>query len=245
MREWFRFNRQFLSVEWFGKPEALALFMHILMCAGEDDGQFKTSLNLLCGTTGIGKQTIRTCLTRLKEMKLIETETCNQYTLITVCDYDGYCGKPIVEQETQPDEAAASQPSQEAKPKKTKEELAADTEKRKSKFYKELVPYVGTYGKGMVREFFDYWSEPNKSKSKMRYEQEKTWDLGRRLARWSNHDKEYKSNGTKEAEQRVGNASNLVDEVLSEGRNKGKVRTDRPGLPPCCDTSAPVGAIPK
>ncbi len=38
---------------------------------------------------------------------------------------------------------------------------------------------------GMKQEFYDYWSEPNKSNTKMRYEQEKTWDLGRRLNRWA------------------------------------------------------------
>lgn len=36
----------------------------------------------------------------------------------------------------------------------------------------------------MIREFFDYWSEPNKSHSKMRFEQERTWDLSRRLQTW-------------------------------------------------------------
>lgn len=34
-------------------------------------------------------------------------------------------------------------------------------------------------------EFFEYWTEPNKSGSKMRWELEKTWDLKRRLQRWA------------------------------------------------------------
>ncbi|MDR3266234.1 MAG: hypothetical protein LBT24_01510, partial [Tannerella sp.] len=33
-----------------------------------------------------------------------------------------------------------------------------------------------------------YWTEPNKSHSKMRFEMEKTWDLGRRLKRWSENE---------------------------------------------------------
>lgn len=36
----------------------------------------------------------------------------------------------------------------------------------------------------ILQEFFDYWSEPNKSGTKLRYELEKTWDLNRRLKRW-------------------------------------------------------------
>ncbi|QDP63647.1 MAG: hypothetical protein Unbinned3987contig1001_23 [Prokaryotic dsDNA virus sp.] len=36
------------------------------------------------------------------------------------------------------------------------------------------------------KAFIDYWTEPNKSGSKMRFEMEKTWDLSRRLKRWTN-----------------------------------------------------------
>lgn len=55
---------------------------------------------------------------------------------------------------------------------------------REREFYNVLVPFVKTYGREMIREFFDYWSEPNKSHSKMRFEQERTWDLTRRLQTW-------------------------------------------------------------
>lgn len=55
---------------------------------------------------------------------------------------------------------------------------------REREFYNVLVPFVKTYGREMIREFFDYWSEPNKSHSKMRFEQERTWDLSRRLQTW-------------------------------------------------------------
>lgn len=34
------------------------------------------------------------------------------------------------------------------------------------------------------KEFVEYWTEPNKSGSKMKFELEKTWDLNRRLNRW-------------------------------------------------------------
>ena len=34
--------------------------------------------------------------------------------------------------------------------------------------------------------FIDYWTEPNKSKTKLRFELERTWDLKRRLSRWVN-----------------------------------------------------------
>lgn len=65
----------------------------------------------------------------------------------------------------------------------------AATLSRKESFYQSLVPYVGQYPKEMIRAFFDYWSELNKSETKMRYELEKTWELPRRLATWASREK--------------------------------------------------------
>lgn len=65
----------------------------------------------------------------------------------------------------------------------------AATLKRKEDFYNSLVPYVIRYGKEMIRAFFDYWSELNKSETKMRFETEKTWELARRLSTWANREK--------------------------------------------------------
>lgn len=67
-------------------------------------------------------------------------------------------------------------------------------EKRKTDFYDSLRPYVGQYPKEMIREFYDYWSEMNKSCTLMRYEGEKTWELQKRLSRWARKTNDYKSN---------------------------------------------------
>jgi uncharacterized protein YdaU (DUF1376 family) len=45
--------------------------------------------------------------------------------------------------------------------------------------------------------FFLYWSELNKSGTKQKFELEKTWDLNRRLKRWSNSSFNKKENGIK------------------------------------------------
>lgn len=65
-------------------------------------------------------------------------------------------------------------------------------EERKKGFYDSLRPYVGKYPKEMIRKFFDYWSEMNKSCTKMRYEGERTWETSKRLANWASRDKDFK-----------------------------------------------------
>lgn len=73
----------------------------------------------------------------------------------------------------------------------------AATLKRRDSFYQSLIPYVERYGKEMIRAFFDYWSELNKSETKMKFETNQTWEVAKRLATWANREKfNGKSNNT-------------------------------------------------
>jgi hypothetical protein len=67
-----------------------------------------------------------------------------------------------------------------------------DIELRKTSFASTLEPFLKIYGRDMLNEFFKYWTEPNKSKSKFRAELEKTWDVERRLETWARNDKNFK-----------------------------------------------------
>jgi len=71
-------------------------------------------------------------------------------------------------------------------PKISKAELL---EKRKQEFYESLLPFKEQYPAEMLESFFMYWSEPNKSNTKMRFETEKTWSLPLRLRRWAANEK--------------------------------------------------------
>jgi hypothetical protein len=80
--------------------------------------------------------------------------------------------------------------TQEERKKKSVQEL----EKREKDFYNSLKTFVGQYSKEMVRAFYDYWTEKNRSGTKMRFELEKTWDVSLRLATWSRNDKNFNKN---------------------------------------------------
>ena len=54
---------------------------------------------------------------------------------------------------------------------------------QREKTFKELVDQQ-PFPPDLLEEFYFYWTEPNKSGTKMRFELEKTWDLNRRLRRW-------------------------------------------------------------
>lgn len=61
---------------------------------------------------------------------------------------------------------------------------------RNQKFKDELTPFVEKYGKDMIFAFFDYWSEPNPTATKMRFEMQKTWSLSGRLRTWERRSNE-------------------------------------------------------
>lgn len=75
-------------------------------------------------------------------------------------------------------------------------------EQRSHDFGLKLVPYMENYGKPMIREFFDYWTERNKSGTRMRFEMENVFDIPKRLARWklNNYNNNAQSNGTSQRE---------------------------------------------
>ena len=90
--------------------------------------------------------------------------------------------------------------------------LAENIEKRNKSFYESLVPFVEVYGKELIRAFFDYWTEPNKSKTKMRFELEKTWDVKRRLNTWASRDKiNSKLHGTDKTKASEQRASEILE----------------------------------
>ncbi len=57
--------------------------------------------------------------------------------------------------------------------------------------FRDMVFSKVTYPKKMLERFFMYWSEPNRSNKKMRWELQQTWDLNRRLTTWAIRDNNF------------------------------------------------------
>lgn len=66
-------------------------------------------------------------------------------------------------------------------------ETKVNISERKQIFYNSLIPFTETYGKVMLREFYEYWTEHGEKDLKFRKEKEKTFGIERRLKTWSNN----------------------------------------------------------
>lgn len=90
----------------------------------------------------------------------------------------------------------------ESKEKKTKEEkelaqinlLAI----KKADFAEEIKPFIEEYGRELCLSFYEYWTEPNKGKSKIKWEMEKTFDIRKRLNTFRDNDAKWNKNKTQQ-----------------------------------------------
>ena len=60
---------------------------------------------------------------------------------------------------------------------------------RRDKFVFEVLTF--DYEESILNGFIDYWTEPNKSNTKMKYELNKTWSTKLRLNTWANNQKKW------------------------------------------------------
>ena len=80
------------------------------------------------------------------------------------------------------------------KEKKTK---LKDINQRLKDFEIDMQSFINQYDENLLKEFFDYWTEPNKSNTKMKFELQQTFDISRRLKTWERNDFGNKKNGVK------------------------------------------------
>ena len=82
----------------------------------------------------------------------------------------------------------------------------------------------------MIRQFYDYWIEPNKSRTKMRYELEQTWDTKRRLNTWASRENinrrrtNYDTNPEQARQQREQDALNIMRRLAAEDDADEQIR---------------------
>jgi len=80
------------------------------------------------------------------------------------------------------------------------DEIANEIEDAIEIFKRKVLEFKKEYSEKMLTAFFEYWTEPNPSRTKVRFQMEKTWDLKRRLKRWANNDTTFKGRGRQEEE---------------------------------------------
>jgi hypothetical protein len=100
MHGYIKLHRKMLDWEWHSDPGTFSVFMHLLLMARFDEGQWKgvrlepgqliTGRKALSQSTGISEQGIRTCLERLKSTNEITIKSTNKFSVITIVNWGKY-----------------------------------------------------------------------------------------------------------------------------------------------------------
>jgi len=157
-------------------------------------GRFKAEEELF-----IDGSTVYKSMKKLQEMNMINIESNNQYSIVTICKYDEYQqsenykvttkGQPKDNQVT-----TKGQPSNTTK--NANKDNNKNIEERKTEFKNSLRPFISiSYDKILMTEFFEYWSEHGDNDKKMRFEKEKSFSVERRLKTWKIKSVEFKNKG--------------------------------------------------
>jgi len=193
MQGYIKLHRKILDNGVFADAELLKVFVWCILKANTtpnvvygrkvDVGEFITGRITASEELHLKPSTIYKRLQRLKAQGYIDISSTTKNSLITVVNYKSY----------QLDD----------KPKK-KRNLDTVT----NKFLMEVSAFKELYSVEMLEAFIDYWTEPNKSKTKLRYELQKTFDIARRLKTWSKN------------ESKFGNKKNNVMDTWQSVRNE-------------------------
>lgn len=97
---WIKLYRKMTQWEWYKTPHMFHLFGHLLLTANRKDekwkgktikrGQRMFGYRKLSQETGISVRSIRTCIERLKSTHEVTIESTQQYSIVTVCNYEDY-----------------------------------------------------------------------------------------------------------------------------------------------------------
>ena len=149
-------------------------------------GQMITSQKKLCLHFKWGSTKLRTFLKLLKNDNMIELETTSKATWITI---NNYCKL----QENQNVNKSQTKRKQRATNVQTKTNNNVNKDNNVNnvnKLYKYIYTEINLkkYGKAVLQEFYNYWSEKKIDGKKMLYEMQKTFDVDKRLATWVQRD---------------------------------------------------------
>lgn len=187
-------------------------------------GQVPASIRFLAEDWMWSKGKVEDFLKMLEKLEQITRHQVAGQTVITLSNYAFYnglgqqngqqSGQVKAEQQRESRDRADSNQDSEADKRRTagghgpdnlnKDNIVKkekEKEARSNLFYKTLIPHLEKYGKDLLRDFYNYWSEWNVSGTKMKWELKETWEVSKRLATWAKRDDNFKGDTQPQIQQ--------------------------------------------
>tara|TARA_R100001463_G_scaffold8115_1_gene25326 strand:+ start:252 stop:842 length:591 start_codon:yes stop_codon:yes gene_type:complete len=188
-----KLHRKILDNGVFTDAELLKVFVWCILKANTtpnivygrkvDVGQFITGRVSAAEELHLKPSTVYKRMQVLKKQGYIDINSNTKNSLVTVVKFRSY----------------------QVEAKKPKRDLAKATKRFKDEVYNY------DYKVEILNAFVDYWTEPNRSKTKLRYELQKTFDVSRRLKTWAKNEKQFNKSEKKNILDTWQEARNIVN----------------------------------
>ena len=190
-----KLKRNILEWEWYQDANTTRLMIHLLLKSNFKTkswqgnviypGELITSLENLSTELNLSIGMIRNALKKLKSGKYIATKTTNKFTIIKVLKsvvYDNVNSQNSKQNDSPTTNEQQSSNNQTTTTNKVKNVL--EIIERKEIFKKQIFQFQNQFPKEKLESFFNYWSEECKQTGRLKFEDEKFWNLESRISNW-------------------------------------------------------------
>jgi len=147
-------------------------------------GESLNSLQTWAKQFNCHKSKVRRFFELLEKDNMIVTKSVHKTTHLTVLKYDSY---QIQRNDDETEVKHRRNGSEtEVTPNNKDNNINKDNKlkERANNFGETLTQFITIENKKDIIAFWNYWTEPNKSKTQLKFEMEKTWDTKRRIDTW-------------------------------------------------------------
>jgi hypothetical protein len=187
--------RGFLEWEWYEHPDVSRVMLHLMLKSNYtakkwqgieiNIGEYITSTEKLSISLNLSIFKIKNALKKLSETGYIKIETTNKFTKIKLLDSTVYKSKPIEKQkQTQQPATIKTITNQNQTNITNKEKKEEEIETSKNIFKTEIFKFSNSFSQDHLESFFNYWCQENKQTGRLKFEDEKFWNLEYKIKNW-------------------------------------------------------------
>ncbi|MDD3003792.1 hypothetical protein [Flavobacterium sp.] len=187
--------RTILEWEWYDHPDVFRIYIHLLIKVnyaparwrGMDilEGEHITSTAKLSEELNMSEFKVRESLSKLEKTGFLKKTTTNKFTKLKLLQYGADLNNTDVKLKQNAVQTTSKvQPNQNQTTIKKNNKENIEVEERKEVFKNKILNFSKNFSKQHLDGFYEYWNIENKQTGRLRFEEEKSWNLESKLKSW-------------------------------------------------------------